>query len=126
MTRDDWLALPAYRIETLTHPVTGATVYVRSMTSDERDEWEAGQYQLNGANIVANRKQVRARLILRCLCDADGKRVFGDNDLSMIGGLDARLTDPLYEAAYKINRLSKADVEELEKNSGGGPTAVSS
>lgn len=126
ISRDDWLAAPRVRVEKVPVPEVGQDAYVRSMSADERDEWEIGQYLVNGKDVSTNRRQLRARLVVRCVCDEHGARTFSNEDLPLVGGMDSKIVDRLYEAAVKVNRLSDADVDDLEKNSVAGPAGNSS
>jgi hypothetical protein len=54
---------------------------------------------------------------IRVMKSAEGKRLFTDADAPVLGEKLAPALDRIFEAASKLNRLSKEDVEELEKNS---------
>ncbi len=102
-----------------------ATVCVRKLTSAERDDWESELYESNGKNVVVNRRNVRARLAYRTLCDPAGALLYGAEDAAWLGQQDGKLLDRIYEAARDLNELTPADEEELEKNSERGPSAAS-
>jgi len=124
LSRDQLLSKNGQAIEKV--PLRGDCVYVRRMTADERDEWEVGQYLVNGKDVSVNRRQLRARLILRCICDEHGARLLADTDLAAVGAMDSDEADLLYEVAQRLNRLRAEDVDDLEKNSEGGLAANSS
>ncbi len=126
MTADELKALPRFRLESFAHPILLHTMYVRSLTSDERDDWEVSQYLINGENVELNRRQLRSRLVVRSLCDQTGARVFADTDVATVGGMDSGIVDPMYDAAKRVNGLDKKDEEDLAKNSAAAPAVSSS
>lgn len=99
--------------EAVTVPEWDVTVWVRSMTGTERDRWEADMLQLGEGRALEN---IRARLVLLTAVDANGVRLFGDDDAEWLGGKGAAALDRLFAAASKLNRLGKRDLEALAGN----------
>ena len=99
-------------------PQWGGIVYVRSMTGKERDAFEAEQYRANVEHGDPLSENMRARLVVLCLVDKDGKREFSDSDedIELVGAKSAASLDLVFSAAAKLNGLSSADVEELAGN----------
>jgi hypothetical protein len=105
----------------------GGDVRIRELSASERDMWESegiltevGDPDETGAQKVTakfNPKHVRARLVVRCIVDANGKRMFADDEVAAVGSLSASTVEKLFEAAKKINAIDAKDIEELEKNS---------
>ena len=93
-------------------PEWGANLSVRSMTAAERDDFDAASRDGGEANLT----NFRARLVVRCLIDATGDRVFTDADAAAVGALPAGPVCKVFEAAAKLNGLTKEDVEEIEGN----------
>jgi hypothetical protein len=124
-TRDTILQARNARLEPMESPEFGGTVYVRAMSGTERDAFEDETYKVNGKSVELNRRNGRARLLVRCLCDAEGKRLFTDADAQALGEQPAYLLDPLYAKALRLNGFTASDVEELAKNSETGPSAGS-
>lgn len=92
-----------------------AAVYVRRMGTEERDAFEA---LVTGTS----RSSFRTWLVVKCAADATGKRLFSDGQYAVVAALDSVLTEPVWRAAAKLNRLLKTDVDELVGNS---PSATS-
>ena len=110
-------------------PEWGGTVYVRPMSAGERDRWEGElmeRTEKRKEGIVKATENLRAVFLSKCLCDSDGKLLFGPEDIEALAGRSYRAVDRAFEKAQTINGLSEADVEELEKNSAGGRRAASS
>ena len=65
----------------------GGTVYVRSMSAAERDEWEASWLADDGKPKTARErlKNLRARLAVLVLVDDSGNRLFADEDADALG-----------------------------------------
>jgi hypothetical protein len=58
--------------------------------------------------------------------DDDGNRVFGDNDIEVLGGKSAAALNRLFAVASRLSGLSGSDVEELTENFGETPGGSSS
>jgi hypothetical protein len=87
------------------------TVYVRSLTADERDAFEHEQLaKAKGA------RRIRASLVSKAVVDDQGKRVFTDADMETLGTKNANALDRLFAAVFELNALSAKDVDDLEKN----------
>lgn len=119
MTRDAFLGLPKRPPERVDLPELGdgMCVYVRRMTSRERDDFETAIMERRGKVRELNHKNLRARLVALCTVDEHGNRLFTDADAEALGDKEASIIDPIFAAAQRINALSQRDVEELEKNS---------
>jgi hypothetical protein len=100
-------------------PDWGGTVYLRVMPGTERDHWERQRFQAKQAaqgDATACIENFRASLVVVCLCDDKGVRLFTDDDAASLGEKSGKVLDELYDVASKINGLSKADVQALVKN----------
>src|ERR1035437_8715941 len=94
-------------------PQWGGDVYVSTITGTERDAFESAITSSEGKVSVEN---IRAKLLVRCLTDENGNRLFTDADALQLGTKSANILDRLFTVARKLNGLSKDDVEELKKN----------
>lgn len=96
----------------------GREVRVKSMTGAERDAYELDIYAEREAAKKESRKprNVRARLLVRCLVGEDGKLLFGEADIEALGAKSAAALDRLYDVARTLNGYSEADAKALEKN----------
>lgn len=118
--------LKADRKKSIDVPVKewGGDVRLQEMAASDRDQWENESYVLNAEGTAAkfNPKHARARLVVRCLVDENGKRMFSDDEVAAIGSLSASSVQRLFNAARKLNAISTEDIKELEKNSDAGPS----
>lgn len=104
-------------------PEWGGPVRVRSMTAGERDEWEGWLVANAGPDRARNLANIRARLVALTAIDGAGARLFpAPEDVELLGAKAAAAVDRLFSAASRLNRLSKADVEELAGNSERAPS----
>jgi len=124
LTRDQILGSTDGRIVAVEVPEWGGTVHVRTMTGRERDEWECSLIVDPTARTFEHRRDnLRSRLLVRVLCDAAGKPLFTAADVAALGEKSGTALDRVYTQAATVNRLSRSDIEELEKNSAAGPSA---
>jgi hypothetical protein len=93
-------------------PEWGGSVKLRVMTGTERDRFES---EFVGGNKSV--EMVRAKLVAKCLCDDDGKRLFTEQEIPELGEKSAAVLDRLFAECMKLNRFSKSDVDDLAKNS---------
>jgi len=116
------LILSAQDIQTEKVNVTewGVEVLIKGLTGAERDSYEASLFTVTETgkkvDVKMNRANVRAKLLVKTICNEDGSRVFGDGDVEALGAKSAAALDRLFEVAQRLSGLSDKDVEELEKN----------
>jgi len=126
LTRDEILAAGRkLKQEAVEVPELGGSVLVREMTGAERDGWEASVLDTSGPDPKPNLENTRAKLLVRTIVDEQGKRLFTDDEIDLVGALSAGALDRLFAVAARLSRISAADVEELTKNSPGGRSAAS-
>lgn len=99
-------------------PQWGLSVFVRTLSGAERDDWEASIVQQKGKATTYDLRNVRARLVCKCIVDENGRRVFSDHEAEVLGEKSAAALDLLFTVAQRLNALTNADVEELGKASG--------
>lgn len=117
LTKDEIVASSGkVEVEELDVPELGGSVYVRAITSGERDGYEAGVMQLRGDKLVPKLSNARAKLIVLALSDETGARLFKDDELAVIAALSARASQRIFDKARELAGLSDEDVDELEKN----------
>lgn len=119
LTKDQIFASVDLKLEKVDVPEWGGEVFVRSMTGKERDKFES-------SNMVKDRKSntydlrmenLRARLVVLTVCDETGKRIFDDGEAELIGARNASVLARLYDVGARLSGITKADIEEIAKNS---------
>jgi len=117
LNRDAILAADDLPRELVSVPEWGGEVYVRCMTGEERDAWEASVVDTSGAGKAKPKlENLRAKLVARTVVDEDGNRLFSDLDVAVLGRKSAAAMDRLYTVAAKLSKISKSDEEELVGN----------
>jgi hypothetical protein len=106
LTRISFLAPQPLEKRAVVVPGLGSC-YVRAMSAGERDEFEV-------AHSKSRSKDFRARLVACTVCDESGDLVFQPADIPALSALSAATLQPLVTAAVEVNRLSEADVKDLE------------
>lgn len=114
LSRQEILDRKKPKTETVPIP-GGGEVLIRVMSGTDRDSFEAGNYKTVGKEVKWDMANARARLAVRCLCDAEGNRLYTDAEAPQVGEVDAVFLDAVYTAARKLNRLTAAEEEEDRK-----------
>jgi hypothetical protein len=115
LDRSQLLKLRPLAREKVAVPEWGGDVFIRAMTGAERDEFEQ-EYMAAKKGSGDYIPNLRARLLVRTVCDEQGKSLLTTNDIDALGAQSADIVSRLYNVASRLNGLSKADREELEKN----------
>lgn len=113
---------PSEKVEV---PAWGTTVTVRGLSGRDRDAFEATCRKRVGKKFEPDVDNVRAKLLVQCLYDAAGQRIFQDDDAEELGGQAASVLEPLVRAAQRLSGLEDEDVKELAENLAGAPAAAS-
>ena len=93
--------------------IKGDKYIVKEMNAKDAGEYESSLYTVVGQTVKYNTKNAKEKLVLRTLCEVNGDRIFGDNDIALIGKLPASVVDKVFQIASKLNGLEK---EGTEKN----------
>ncbi|MEV7394350.1 hypothetical protein [Streptomyces sp. NPDC091215] len=101
----------------------GDDVIVRGLTGEELDAYQASIRQLRprldgkGMESVLIQDNMRAKLLVKCLVDEAGERLFTDQDTAALGSKNGRVLDKLYDVAAALSGLSDEEQEAMEGNS---------
>jgi len=111
-SRDDFLGYTSVEVKAVDVADLGAG-YVRVMSGKERDAFEASLVSDDSDPIT---QQIRARLVVACLCDKDGKTLLTPDDLDAVNEKPSNILQEIADAAMAINKLRSGGDEEAEKN----------
>lgn len=114
LSREEILSFQDVSIVPGQGPGWAEQVFLRSLKAKERDHFELTAAGKSFENI-------RARLLVLCICDAEGCRLFADEDAEVLGDKSALVLDALFVQARRMNGLTEKDVEDIEKNSVSAP-----
>ncbi|WP_432169049.1 hypothetical protein [Streptomyces sp. 1222.5] len=105
-------------------PETGdCTVIVRGLTGDELDDYQASIRQFRksldgrGMEPVLIQQGMHAKLLVKCLVDDNGERLFEDNEAAELGAKSGRVLERLHDVAQRLSGLSDEEQEDMEGNS---------
>jgi len=106
-------------------PEWKTTLHIKGLSGTERDAWEAAtvRFDRNGKRLPPDLANLRAKLIARSVVDANGKRVYRDQDVLALGQKAATTLQPIFEVCQRLSKLTDEDVEELTGNSNGDRSA---
>lgn len=110
--KDNILKASDGKSESVIVPEWGETVTLRNMSGTERDSWELVAFKDGKVAPEA----FRAKMLVRCIVDDTGARVFTDDDAAALSGKSALVLSRLYDVAAKLNGIGPGDTEELVKN----------
>lgn len=119
LSRDAILAADDIKTEEVQVPEWGGTVFIKGMTGEERDEFEA----LNQRNGEPNFLNLRARLLVRVIVNETGTRIFTDQDAVALGKKSSGALNRLWDVVGELNGTSDKAQEETEGKSGTDGTA---
>lgn len=111
LSRDDILSADDLKQTAVAVPEWGGIVYVRSLTGNERDIYET--YMLSDQKTD---KAVRAYLAALCIVDENGKRLFSQNDIELLGQKSGAALERVANEALRLNAFTPDDIEDLAKN----------
>jgi len=101
-------------------PEWGGSVYVQSMTGHERNAFiETGfdKVTVDGKEELKPKDLSTAiKLLVRCLVDEGGQRLYKDDDATALAERDATVLDRLVREAMEVCGLVEGAVEEAAKN----------
>lgn len=89
-------------------PEWDVTVHVTSMNAGQRDRFESSH---QGSTV-----DLRARLLVWTVTDAQGELLFCEDDVTELTKKSAKAVDRVATVALKLNGLTPQDVDELEGN----------
>lgn len=113
LTKSTILAANDLPSESVPVPEWGGDVLVRTMSGTDRDAFEASLLDKDG-----RMQNVRARLVALSLCDANGARLFEDNEIAALGLKSARALDRVFSVAQRLNGIGAEQAVAVKKPKG--------
>jgi hypothetical protein len=117
LSKDDILKAEDLGTEEVDVPQWGGTVLVRGMTGRERDAFEVSLMQpgANGQRVMDPRN-LRAKVVARCVVGDDGLLLFSDADVAALGGKSGAAIDRVYAVAARLSGMSDEDQEKMTRD----------
>ena len=101
------------RIEKVAVPGFG-DVYVRGLTAAEYDEFEAGCVVGQGDQKTSRAN--RPLLLRHCIVTPEGTKVFRDDQIEELAGMESWITSPIAAKAMELCGLGARAAEDTAKN----------
>jgi len=120
LSRDEILNKDDIQQENVSVPEWDGDVIVRGLNGYDRDRYEESMVERRGKSFSTNLENIRARLVSLCVVDAEGKRIFADEDIPALGKKSGAALERVFEVARKLSGLRNEDIEELAGNSNSG------
>lgn len=95
-------------------PEWGGEVAVRGMSGAELDQYQAASVEMRGQQRVLRLENLRARLLVTCMVDAAGRRLFTPQDVRALGEKSAAALERVAAVARRLSGLTGDDEEEEE------------
>lgn len=115
LTRDMILGADDLHRELVTVPEWGGDVYVRMLTGGERELFEqwALAYRDDTPTRTPTPRNLRARLAVLTVCDAQGHNLFTLADVEALAAKASAPLERVFDVAWRLNRLAAGEVETL-------------
>jgi hypothetical protein len=121
LDKDTILKRAVGKKEKVDHP-EGGHVFLRALPMTDLDEFESENYVFDGKTVKFNRRDYRARLLIRAICDEEGKPLFTLKDIGALGKKSGPFLHECFKAAQRLNGLvGEEEVEQAVKNSEAAP-----
>lgn len=115
--RDQVLKAETFEYRDIDVPEWGGSVRVREMKAADRDDWETSVYKLDtpDGKVKLDRKDFRAKLLVKCLVDENGDRLFADDEVAILSAKSAKVLIRLFAVAQEINGMSVEAEADISK-----------
>ena len=102
--------------ETKLVEIAGKEFRVQSLTDHERAMWEVDCLNESGERDPVAMETMRPRLIVKCLVDENGHRLFTDEESEDVAEWPASVTVTLFTECSKLCGMDDDDRKEAAKN----------
>lgn len=112
-------AIADFAVEEVPVPAWGGSVFVRTLTADQRDEFVTTFINEETGKVLRSARSVTATLLAMTVCNAAGELLYPDQEKGrrVFARKSAKATDTLFGRASELNALTEADIEDLAGNS---------
>jgi hypothetical protein len=131
LSKDQILEADDLKTEVVKVPEWGGEVRVRGAMAFEMDAYEQSLFATKGVGtdkpeVIANADNSKARLVVKCVVDLEGERLFKDEEAAKLGKKSSSAINRLFQKIQHLSGRTKAARDELEKNSEPGQPEGSS
>lgn len=117
LSKEEILNRKALKREVVSVPEWGGDVLIRELTAAERDEYETRHLKRDpDGQFRFDLKRARLNLVLLCMVNEHGERLFSEDDVESLGGLSSRAIERIFAKAQRLSGIADEAVEDAEKN----------
>ena len=124
LKREEILNSDDLKTECVEVPEWGGSVYVRALTGEERDTYEASVVTQKGKDTQVNMKNARAKLVTLATVDESGAKIFTQADVAALGKKSAAALSRIFNTAMRLSGISESDLTEMTKEIQASPFGV--
>lgn len=127
LTKAQINAVDDRRWEDVEVPEWGGEVRLLGLSGTERDAYQASLVVLgSGGNVQRmNLADASAKLVAKCLVDADFERLYSDKEVRELGTRNGQVIERLHKICQRLSGLGKKAVEDAAGNSEAAPSGAS-
>jgi len=117
LDRSSILEAKDIKTEPLTVPEWGGKVFVKGLSGNERDAWEQRIVEARKGNTGKyDIRLLKARFVIACCVDADGKQIFNEGDVEALNLKSAKAIQVVYDVGQRLSGLSDEEAALLAGN----------
>jgi hypothetical protein len=116
LSKEDILGAKDTTVRAIDVPEWGGETFIRVLTGTELDALTTAMAKLGGERSTQP-SAIAAEFVVRCVCDADGKRLFDDKDVGSLVGKSTKVLTRIAEDAMGLNGLTEEAAATLKGNS---------
>ncbi len=101
-------------------PEWDGSVYLIPISATDRARLE--NVSINDSKADNRKVDQRSMLCAMSIVNAEGKRLYQDNEVAILGKRNARALDRIMDKVMELSGMRQQDFEDAAKNSGAAPT----
>lgn len=113
LTAEQVLAASDIETEAVDVPEWGGKVNIRGLTAAQRDRYDREIVNIDkqGNTSIGRLENLRALLVVRCLVDDEGDRLFKDSQARELGEKSSVVIGRLWDVAARLSGMAQASEE---------------
>ena len=117
LSKEQILSIRDIKIEELYVPEWNDSIFIKTMTAEERDKFEESIFIRDGGKRKTDLFGLRAKMCAFVICDEKGNRLFTEKEVEALSQKNANALTRIFEKAQELAAIGENDVAELSKNS---------
>ena len=117
LNKEQILAIRDIKIEELFVPEWDGSIYIKTMTAEERDKFEEAIFIKDSGKRKTDLSGLRAKMCAFVICDEEGNRLFSEAEVEALSKKSAAALTRIFEKSQELSATREGDLEEMIKNS---------